>query len=283
LILGGGKEWMPNTSAWDNSNWLHAAIALDAAEPATRKVAYKDDKTRFILETGVEVVWFPPEEGQGQGNNEVAELALVITIQVYVDLEALATPLPDVGTELVGLILHSLIPTSTPSTAKSESEARAAALRYFFECMRPAPYLPRDFPVHSLQPQGLVSTLHPFQMRTVAFLLQREQAASFPGALQIPVPGRNRPRDRDPDGWWADISFGDDDRRAFRRATGSLVTLNDTSQSNDKGKGKEKEKAADAWEGLSEADLDLLPTLVDLSAVRGSMLCEEMGESTHRM
>lgn len=270
---------MPNTSAWDNSNWLHAAIALDPAEPATRKVAYKDDKNRFILETAVEVVWFPPEAEtvDGPGNNETAELALVIAIQVYVDLEALATPLPDVGTELVGLILHSLIPTSTPSTAMSESEARAAALRHFFECMRPAPYLPRDFPVRSLQPHGLVSTLHPFQMRTVAFLLQREQAALLRGAPQTPAIGPSRPRD--PDGWWADLAFGEDDRRAFRRVTGSLITLNDTSGSNGNDKGKGKDKAVDIWEGLREADLDLLPTLVDLSAVRGSMLCEEMGES----
>jgi E3 ubiquitin-protein ligase SHPRH len=62
-----------------------------------------------------------------------------------------------------------------------------------------------------------------------------------------------------------------------------LVKLNGTSVVPDrKGKGRAIEGAEETERGGAHAeDMVLLPTLLDLSMVKGSMLCEEMGERSH--
>ena len=254
-----GKEWYPSSSSWDTRDWLHASLSLDPDEEATRKLVYRDELRRVSLETGVQISWVPDERDEN-----AVEVKLAMTINVYLDLEAIKTPLPDIGRELLGMIYHSLITSSTTRTPMTEQKARAAALRDFFACMRPAPPL-RALDAHDLQPKDMVSRLLPFQRRTVASLLRREGATL----------GDVKPIAHDPPGFWEghDMQGG---KMAFRRLTGDLTPLQPVMVDR---KGKRKANRGGALYGLQNADFDELSAMLDLSGVRGTMLCEEMGRS----
>lgn len=280
LQIQGAEEWSSNISAWDMSNWLHAALALDPGQAATRKGTYRDEVRRFHLETSLHMSW-EPERELGENEEVDATLSVIkatVTINIYVNLTNLAVPAPEVATELIGLILHSLIPSDTVSTlaGQSASKTRTLALQHFFECMQPASFLPRGLASASLQPKAMVSQLLPFQLRTLRFLLEREHAIGYAADANPSW---------DPMGFWTNLAVGEG-RRAYRRVTGDVAELKTTVNSvasGRKGKGRVMDVNAEVEtdrDGLHVRDKEGLPGLLDMSKVRGTMLCEEMGQSS---
>ncbi|ORX34384.1 SNF2 family N-terminal domain-domain-containing protein [Kockovaella imperatae] len=255
LPVQAAKEWMPHSSAQDMQHWLTAILALDPDLSPSRKVKYRDSLKRFFMETEVKICWVPDGEGAGSG----IEIKILVTVEVFADWKAITTPLPEIGRDMLGLILHSLIPSPTPSRQLSESKARAQALQYFFTCLQPAPDHPLHFNASSLQPAEMKSSLLPFQARTLRLLLQREGSNIVP-----PLPQQ---ANQDPRGFWETYDIEGHGQIAFRRTTGDIVhTARDES---DQGKGKAVDKNI-----IQSAKL---PCVVDLSNVQGTMLCEEMG------
>ncbi|WVF70051.1 hypothetical protein IAT40_004838 [Kwoniella sp. CBS 6097] len=268
LPSAANAEWLPSARAWDMENWLHAILALDPSGEATRQAGYKDDKKRFSLLSGLQISWIP----DGEGENAGVDLKLSITVHVFVDMETIFIPLPEVGNEMLGLILHSLIPSPTTVIFNNASEARAAALRHFYASLKPAPDLPFSYSANNLQPAEMVSRLLPFQTRTVYKLLQREKSKN----VQLD-PARAT---SDPPGFWKGYDFGlKEGRVAYRRITGDFMpTGNGPSTVDRKGKGRAMEQSPErARNELTTQEKENLPLLLDLSGVSGTMLCEEMG------
>ena len=262
------KEWMPNSTAWDLQHWLQASLALDPDQPSNRKAVYRDGQNRVYLDTSLAILWVPDEEGETG-----IELKLIVTIEAKLDMTVLFDPLPDIGHDMLGLILHSLIPSPTTTLFNSESESRTAALRDFFSSLRSAPDHPFNFNVRTLQPVEMLSKLLPFQARTLAVLLQREGSLMFRDAKPASA--------WDPTGFWTECDFGQDAGRfAYRRVTGELTPLEPRRKkvSDMKGKGRTMDDEVEV-EGLQREERETLRVLVDLSGVRGTMLCEEMGKS----
>ena len=255
------SEWYLNSSAWDTRNWIHAAVSLDPKQAQTRKANYRPEKQKIYMESGLKGCWM--EEDMGAETD--ASLRLVLDINVYLDYDTIFEPSSDISNDLTGLILHSLIPSPTAQYSMSGSERRADSLRHFFACLRPAP--PVAY-ARSLQPANMVSKLLPFQNRTVALLAQREK-----GLTRGSGPGTE-----DPQGFWITFELGPFGKVAFRRLTGELVRLSSRNDAlSEKQRGKAKEEPTFGVTSLSERRQ--LPVLMDLSEVRGTMLCEEMGKS----
>lgn len=250
-----GRVFLVNTLTWDIVHWLHASLALDPDELPTRKGQYRDDIKRIVLRTGVQIVWFPDPN-----NESDAQLHLVITIHAYLNMSTIETPpIHEVGALLFGVVLATALPFHSDSGSRDTVEgwlaARAAALKRFYDCLQPAPDHPFSFDVRKLQPADLTCKLLPFQTRTVRLLLERERA---------PMCGPVFPPQ--PTGQWARIHFPKFGDYAFRRLTADLRAIT----ADPKGKGREGSPGANP--GFTGLD-----TLFDLSQVRGTMLCEEMG------
>ncbi|WWC87137.1 uncharacterized protein L201_002023 [Kwoniella dendrophila CBS 6074] len=257
------KEWIPTATAWDMQNWLHATIALDPTTESLRKGVYKDDKRRFALVTSLKLCWVMNE------TSEEIDLKLLVTINVFVNLKSIVVPLPEIGKDMLGLILHSLIPSSTAKTYKNELKARSAALAHFYASLKPAPDLPFNYLATQLQPKEMVSKLLPFQTRTVKLLLEREQGICQSGTS-------------DPTGFWKAYDLGQKDERvAFRRLTGDLALVASSyeiAEVDRKGKGRAFERLPDREaDDLTDQEKTHVPAMLDLSGVKGTMLCEEMG------
>lgn len=252
-----GRSYFMSTTAWDQFHWLHAALALHPDELPTRKGVYRDDKTRVALRTGVQLVWFP-----GPTEESEVELRLVITIDAYFNMDTLLEPLPDIGAGLLGVLLSTALPSSTENASRDTVEgwlaARASALKGFYDCLQPAADHPFSFDARRLQPPQLSCKLLPFQTRTVRLLLEREGA---------PLCGNME--QREPRGQWIRLNFGKFGDYAFCRLRAELRPI----PADPKGKGREASPGVDPG-------LDDLPTLFNLSDVRGTMLCEEMGKCT---
>lgn len=250
-----GRSHFPASSTWDHFHWLHAALALDPAESPTRKGVYRDDKTRIVLRTGVQLVWFP-----GPTEDSEIELRLVITFDAYLDMEAIFVPLPDIGAGLFGVALSTMLPSEAQNadqlTVEGWLAARASALKGFYDCLQPAPDHPFSFDARKLQPPELSCKLLPFQTRTVRLLLEREGA-----------PMCGEVTKREPQGQWTRLNFGKFGDYAFCRLRAELRTI----VPDPKGKGREPSPGVDPLLGG-------LPNLFDISNVRGTMLCEEMGK-----
>ncbi|BEI82473.1 hypothetical protein CcaverHIS002_0303410 [Cutaneotrichosporon cavernicola] len=250
-----GRTFLVNTVAWDNVHWLHAALALDPDESPTRKGVYRDDIKRVVLRTGVKIVWFP-----GPTNESDIELRFLIIIDAYLNMDTIDGPrLPDVGATLFGVVLTTALPSDAEAgsrdTVESWLAARASALKGFYDCLQPAPDHPYSFDVRNLQPHDLACNLLPFQARTVRLLLEREGAPLCRDILP-----------REPKGQWARVHFDNFGDYAFRRLTADLRPIT----ADPKGKGRKGSPGVDpGFTGL--------PTLFNLSKVRGTMLCEEMG------
>lgn len=267
------KEWMPSATAWDMQHWIHTIIALDPEANTTRKAIYRDDKKRVHMQTAIDICWVPDEGGEA----DKAEIKLLVVSHIYLDISFLFDPLPEIGNDMLGFILHSIIPSPTATTYASESEARAAGLRNFYACLKPAPDLPFNFPANRLQPREMLSKLLPFQVRTVRLLLEREGAQGVgKAAIRTKM---------DPDGLWKGLDWGNDlGKLGYRRITGSMVPIDSLKSVNTDIEGKGKQKAYEEEEdyhyasGITEEERQRLPTLVDLTGVRGTMLCEEMGK-----
>ncbi|WWC67711.1 uncharacterized protein I206_101623 [Kwoniella pini CBS 10737] len=267
LIKSVSKEWIPAASAWDSQNWLHAILALDPNSESTRKGNYRDGKQRFQLNTNLQICWIPEDSTPGG-----VDIKLLITVKVMVDPHTILEPLPELGRDMLGLILHSLIPSPTSTDGYiNELEARANALNAFYACLRSAPDLPFNFVAGQLQPKEMVSKLLPFQTRTLRLLLQRERGTSISHS--------------DPIGFWKKYDFGTKGSKiAYRRLTGDLKLVGSSSSSSHivntdkKGKGRAFEPSPErALDDLDREEETEVPTLLDLSGVRGTMLCEEMG------
>lgn len=267
------KEWMPSATAWDMQHWIHTIIALDPGANTTRRAIYRDDKKRVHMQTAIDICWVPDEGGEV----DKAEIKLLIVSQVYLDISFIFDPLPDIGNDMLGFILHSIIPSPTAATYASESEARAAGLRNFYACLKPAPDLPFNFPASRLQPREMLSKLLPFQMRTVRLLLEREGAQGVgKGTVWTK---------KDPDGLWKGLEWGNGfGKLGYRRITGSMVPIDSLKSANTDIEGKGKQRAYEEEEddhnvsGITEEERQKLPTLLDLTGIRGTMLCEEMGK-----
>lgn len=256
-------EWFRSSTTWDTRNWIHAACSLDPKQVPLRNGKFRPDRQKIYMESEVKCCWV--EEDMGAEN--AASLRLILDIEVYLDAETIFEPASDISNDLMGFIFHSLIPSPTTQYAMSDSERRADSLRHFFASIRPAPPIPY---ARSFQPAELVSKLLPFQNRTVALLAQRERG----------VAGTSTSGPDDPRGFWSTFELGALGKVAFRRLTGEIVKVSagDTGLS-EKQKGKAKEEASSSGETLRLNERQPLPALVDLSEVRGTMLCEEMGES----
>ena len=115
------------------------------------------------------------------------------------------------------------------------------------------------------------SKLLPFQNRTVAWLLQRERAPVTQASEVC----------KDPAGFWSTHDLEKLGHLAYRRLTGELVKLDrEIAVPDRKGKGRAVDHSEEEEGVLRSKDRELLPTLLDLSLVKGSMLCEEMGRSS---
>lgn len=255
------REWFTGSAAWDTRNWIHAALALDAEQPGTRPTNFRPKNQKVFLGSKLDACWMLDDTVDDQ-----AEIHLILTIDLYLDPTTLFDPAPDVGQDLLGLILHSLIPSPTSQPATSDSDRRASSLRHFFASVGPAPPVPNS---RSLQPALMTSKLLPFQNRTVALLIQRER---------LRASDTNSDVHRDPRGFWTVLELGSLGRVAYSRVNGGLLRLPEVLDSGVSRKGKEVEVPLPG--SLMKADTKLVPTLIDLSSVRGTMLCEEMGEYT---
>lgn len=252
------REWFTGSSSWDTRNWIQAVLALDPNQAPTRKGVYRPEKQQIYMESELKACWIGMEGEVGNDDN----LRLILDINIHLDADAIFGNCPDIGADLMGLIFHSLIPSATSQHLESDSERRADSLRHFFACIRPAPPVLGS---RSLQPVNMVSKLLPFQNRTVALLAQRERTQ---------LGGHH-----DPQGFWTILQLGSMGKVAYRRTTGQLIRLADEMQDlTQKQKGKSREESP-SEDSLTLAERDQLPVLLDLSAVRGTMLCEEMGAS----
>jgi E3 ubiquitin-protein ligase SHPRH len=87
---------------------------------------------------------------------------------------------------------------------------------------------------------------------------------------------------KDPAGFWSIHDLEKSGHLAYRRLTGELVKLDREIVVPDrKGKGRAVDHLEGEEDGLRPKERELLPTLLDLSQVKGSMLCEEMGKLSH--
>ncbi|WRT65006.1 uncharacterized protein IL334_001947 [Kwoniella shivajii] len=265
------KEWMLSATAWDMQNWLHAILSLDPTFEPTRKGIYRDDKKRFQLQSGLQICWIPGNEDENE--DSAIDLKLLITINVYMDMTNIFDPLPEAGQDMLGLILHSLISSPTSANFSNETKARAAGLRHFYASLRPAPDLPFNYSAKQLQPKEMSSKLLPFQTRTVRLLLQREQG--------ITERDNKDAGPSDPAGFWKAYDFGQQERRiGYRRLTGNFIPLGDglTVKTDRKGKGKAIEASPErSLDDLTIEEEKKVSAILDLSTVRGTLLCEEMG------
>jgi E3 ubiquitin-protein ligase SHPRH len=276
LMPNGGEEWSNNSKTWGLRNWLQAALALEPKPTEPEAVLNYDtnlyeieeeveETEGFILETGVQICWVPDGEGEDAG----AEIRLIISIDLLVDLATAFDPSPN-ERDLRGLILYSTLPAPVVPKYKSNSEARASALRFFYESVRPADDLPFTFNATQLQPKEMASKLLPFQMRTVGLLLRRE-GSSMMGDIKVKA--------SDVDGLWDKVELGSEEGSlAYRRLTGEVVRLEKRDRTSGDEKSTRRGDDDEEVSGLTKKQRDELPVLLDVSGVRGTMLCEEMGE-----
>lgn len=247
------RQFFPTSYTWDHLNWIHAALAIDPDEPPTRRGKYKPDEKRVYFRTSVDVLWTPGESGDADDY----AIALSISLDVYLDMNVVLLPQPDISNDLLGLVLVSLLPADLGDQPHPSREglgaARADALKAFYAALCPAPDLPYGFDARKLQPDSMTKALLPFQKRSVARLLEREGSPMVSGNKAFTYP----------EGQWVRFDFGKFGEYAFHRLTSQLVRLKDDP--------KGKRRADDtSWE-------DALEHVFPLSKVRGTMLCEEMG------
>ena len=94
--------------------------------------------------------------------------------------------------ELEGL-QHRLVcflsqtPLTRPVYSNTMEEVVDVTIPFFLNIMRPAPPLAQDVTNELLQPDGLLSTLMPFQRRTVAWMLEREGKRITPAGIIAPL------------------------------------------------------------------------------------------------
>lgn len=278
LRLGSSDQWFINSDAFDTRSWLHAVLAMDPVGVSIRKGSpLQDGKSRFKLLSSVSLTAkdldepVPDDEGNLLAESEIT---MTLSVDVYADLPIIAAGASDIINDFTGYILHSLLPARIAAYA-SEADARTAGIRDFFACLQPAPPLPMGSKPNDFQPRHMRSKLLPFQQRTVRKLIEREQRVEQNGRLG-----------QDPAGTWTQLDVGEvgingDDRYAYRRATGTVVKLPAKRPAAPSRKGKEKEVLKEDQEdeyGLTERDKESLVAAMDVSGVRGTMLCEEMGK-----
>lgn len=182
---------------------------------------------------------------------EKPRLRVTVDLQAYVDKEKLFK-LPRSLSEQVRKLFCELRPIRAADTSLDNLN-----LDSFYACLRPAP----DFPASEydkLQPAQMTANLLPFQKRTLALLLDRERRA---------LEGKLDERDWDPEGVW-EITELDGFAFAFSRLTGGVLPID--------------RKGKNAARDSTEEDTDrawIRPNAHELGlpAIRGTLLCEEMG------
>lgn len=81
----------------------------------------------------------------------------------------------------------SKTPLTHPAYNNVMEESVDVTIPFFLRNMRPAPPLAQDMIYESLQPDGLLATLMPFQRRTVAWMLEREGKRITPAGGVAPL------------------------------------------------------------------------------------------------
>lgn len=85
------------------------------------------------------------------------------------------------------LCFLSKTPLTRPIYSNLAGEALDVTIPFFLKIMCPAPPLAQDVTYESLQPDGLLATLMPFQRRTVAWMLEREGKRITPAGTVVPL------------------------------------------------------------------------------------------------
>lgn len=200
-------------------------------------------------------------------------LRIGFTFEVYVNPAKLyITPSNIVPLNNRRVLLQAFCPGSVAVRAAASDDAPVGiSLDDFYSNLTPA-WVP-PISLDAYQPSGMTAQLMPFQKRSVAWLLEREQA-TVPQYQTV--------------GMWERLTLGTGAETvtiAYNRVTGEAMPLwKFDAWSKDKGKGR-----ADARSGQSGAavfDEDILQEERDdfgLKDIRGGMLCEEMGRFLPRV
>ncbi|KAH0834113.1 hypothetical protein J3R83DRAFT_11401 [Lanmaoa asiatica] len=109
------------------------------------------------------------------------------------------------------LCFLSKTPLARDVYSNAMEEAVDVTIPFFLKIMRPAPPLAQDVIFESLQPDGLLSTLMPFQRRTVAWMLEREGKRITPVGTVAPLDDLEtspNTESRDLPPFWEEIEMG---------------------------------------------------------------------------
>lgn len=235
----------------DTGDWRASIATLTSSEAAGG--AFQVTATLRIAATTLEDVGETYKPTGKLDKNRVEDtrnpkkprLLITADLHAHVDTKKLFS-LPPSTFELVRKIFCELRPIPAADATLDNLN-----LDNFYGCLLPAPDIAAER-YAALQPVQMTASLMPFQKRTLALLLDREQRA---------LKGEVDERDFDPQGVWERIELGDF-AFGFSRLTGRVLSIDQ--------KGKGAASADRQW--IREEAYEL-----ELPAIRGTMLCEEMG------
>lgn len=160
------------------------------------------------------------------------------------------------------IIMQAVCPGPlTVRALESEGKPSGIKLETFYANLLPAPA--PSSPLDAYQPEGMTATLLPFQLRTVAWLVDRERDEDSPYQTI---------------GMWERLSLGstpDAVEIAYNRITGEARPLHQFNAWN-KGKGR-SDGSGPQDSGFDDTVLSEEIDDFRLRKIRGGMLCEEMG------
>lgn len=195
-------------------------------------------------------------------------LRIGFTFEVYANPAKLyITPSNIVTLNNRRILLQAFCPGSVAIRAAASDDAPIGiTLDDFYSNLAPASVPPISLDAY--QPSGMTAQLMPFQKRSVAWLLEREQATA-PQYQTV--------------GMWERLTLGTGAETvtiAYNRVTGEAMPLERFAAWN-KGKGKGREDQRNRESGSVWFDEEILQEERDdfgLKDIRGGMLCEEMGK-----
>jgi hypothetical protein len=161
------------------------------------------------------------------------------------------------------IIMQAVCPGPlTVRALESEGKPSGIKLETFYANLLPAPRLSSS--LEEYQPEGMKATLLPFQLRTVAWLVDRE------GDMDSPYQTI---------GMWEKLPLGstaDAVDIAYNRITGEALPLQKFNAWN-KGKGRSESATLQEDSGFDDTVLQEQRDDFRLRTIRGGMLCDEMG------
>lgn len=275
---------IPEDGKAEERHWRHALESLLASrnqqdEPFTTRVKIflvnRPDDTVDRLQSGRDFSgafpYFPFPNRYFDWNYQDRNKGIWKSLRIGFTFEVFANPakLYTTPSNIVNLnnrriLLQAFCPGPVASRALASENAPASiTLDDFYSNLSPAPIPSTSLDAY--QPAGMTAQLMPFQKRSVAWLMQREQATE--------------PRYENV-GMWERLTLGTGAETvtvAYNRVTGEATPLS-AFEAWDKGKGKAKEVEGGSRTLLFEDEI-LQEERDDLGLknIRGGMLCEEMG------